>query len=212
MPASDPLAPAAGAVVDLTTVVRHVRSAPPRLGATRLICVDGPSGSGKTVLAKRLAAAASRLGPTPPVVQLDDLYEGWSGLDGVGERLESWLLAPLRAGRPGCYRRYDWGREEYAEWHDVPVAPLVILEGVGAAASAIEPDANLLVWVEAPRALRFDRGIERDGEAYRPHWEAWAAAEDKHFARERTAERAQLRIDGAPSRAYDPESQVVTLG
>jgi hypothetical protein len=37
-------------------------------------------------------------------------------------------------------------------------------------------------------------GIARDGEAYRPHWERWAAQERAHFAAEGTRERADLRL------------------
>jgi hypothetical protein len=40
------------------------------------------------------------------------------------------------------------------------------------------------------------RGVERDGDAFAPHWEAWARAEDDHFAAENTAERADLTVDG----------------
>ena len=39
----------------------------------------------------------------------------------------------------------------------------------------------------------------RDGEAFAPYWEQWAAAEAEHFARHRTRERAHLVLDGAGS-------------
>lgn len=59
------------------------------------------------------------------------------------------------------------------------------------------PYLTALVYVEAPPELRYERGIERDGEAFRPHWERWAAQEDVLFHRERTRDRADVVIDGS---------------
>ena len=55
--------------------------------------------------------------------------------------------------------------------------------------------AAVRVFLEADRALRLRRGIERDGDAYRPHWERWAAQERRLFARDGTRQRADLVID-----------------
>ena len=46
------------ALTGFAALAERVRAAPPRLGGTRLVCVDGPAGSGKTTFAARLAAAA----------------------------------------------------------------------------------------------------------------------------------------------------------
>ena len=67
---------------------------------------------------------------------------------------------------------------------------LLIVEGAGCGARLIAERAVLLVWVEAPRDVRFRRGMVRDGETYRPHWERWARQEKAHFAAELTACRA----------------------
>ncbi|WP_020577510.1 hypothetical protein [Actinopolymorpha alba] len=195
----------------LAYVADVVHAARPRLGTVRLVCIDGPACSGKTTLASRLARALD-LVPAVQVLHMDDLYEGWDGLPGVWERLEKWVLAPLRAGRPGRYRRYDWQRGEYAEWHDVPLGLALIVEGVGSADRPVDADAVLKVWVDAPTALRFERGVARDNGGFGPYWHGWAEAERVHFATERTAERADLLVDGAPDVAYDPETEVVLLG
>ena len=166
------------------------RSRPPTLGPGRLICVDGPAGSGKTTLAAGLAARASA-----PVVHMDDLYPGWDGLPLVDAQLES-LLRPLAEGEPGSYRRYDWHLAEFAETVTVPPADLLVVEGVGSGSSKVADVVTVLVWVEAPHDLRMRRGIDRDGEAFAPYWEAWARAEDEVFARERTRDRADLIMDG----------------
>src|SRR5659263_753650 len=125
-----------------------------------------------------------------------DRYEGWSGLEGtLWPRLVAQVLEPLRRGRPGRYKRYDWVAGAFADWVDVPVPDVLVLEGCGAARRASEPDAVLSVWVEAPAALRLARGLERDGEAMRDEWIAWSASEAAHFDRERTRERAGVRLD-----------------
>ena len=47
----------------------------PRLGGVRVIAIDGPAGSGKTTLGDALAERGAA------VLHLDDLYDGWSGLE-----------------------------------------------------------------------------------------------------------------------------------
>ena len=71
-----------------------------------------------------------------------------------------------------------------------------MLEGVGSGASRFDPLRTVLAWVEAPYDLRMRRGLERDGDAFAPHWEQWAADEDALFAREQTRARADVVIDG----------------
>jgi hypothetical protein len=51
------------------------------------------------------------------------------------------------------------------------------------------------VWVEAERPVRFARGIERDGETYRPPWERWARQEAALFAADGTRDRADVVLD-----------------
>lgn len=174
-----------------TTVER-----PSTLGAARLVCVDGPAGSGKSTLGEAVRAAVAGRG-TADLVHTDDLLDGWGGLDEAGRSLEEAVLAPLREGRAGRYRRYDWHAERFAE--EVAVAPvdLLVVEGVGSWRAAYAPWVTTLVWVEAPQDLRLARGLARDGEALRPQWEAWLTAEAALFSREGTREHADLVVDGS---------------
>jgi uridine kinase len=184
--------------LDPDALAAMVASQLPRAGNTRVVAVDGPSGSGKTVLAALLSASLG----AAPVVHMDDLYPGWDGLQDAVPRLVEWVLGPLSHNARARYRRFDWPTGRYAEWHEVPPAPVLVVEGVGCGARACTGYLSTLVWVEAPGALRFARGIERDGEAYRPHWERWAKQEDAHFATEGTRSRADVRVDTTTSGAW----------
>ncbi|WP_309135184.1 uridine kinase [Cellulomonas sp.] len=184
----------AAAVVDL--LADRALAGPRRLGPVRLVCVDGPAGSGKTTTAGRLAARVGERGPTAAVLHLDDLYAGWRGLEGsLWPRLSAQVLEPLRRGRPGRYQRFDWPADRFDDWVDLPVPDVLVLEGCGSARRAADAVATLRVWVEGPRDLRLRRGLERDGEAARPHWLTWMADEEAHFAREGTRGRADVRLD-----------------
>lgn len=179
------------AAVSVASLAALVLSRKPALGDVRLVCIDGPAGSGKTTLAARLADALGGV-----VLHLDDLYEGWAGLDGVADRLDAQVLTPVAAGRPGRYQRYDWEADRFADWVDLPVTAVLVVEGCGSAARAVAGRASAVVWVEAPAAVRLERGLERDGEAMRPQWLRWRALEQEHFAREGTRERADVVVDG----------------
>jgi uridine kinase len=186
----------ASTAVSVTDLAARVASAAPLLGPVRLVCVDGPAGSGKTTLADRLAGALRDGGSRVAVMHLDDLYEGWSGLGGVWDRVEAQLLAPLGRGEPGRWQRYDWTQGRFAEWHDLPTPDVLVLEGCGAAPRDVDGRAVLRLYVEAPPRLRLRRGLERDGEAMRPEWVRWQVLEAAQFATEQTRERADLVVDG----------------
>jgi uridine kinase len=133
------------------------------------------------------------------VVSLEDLYGGWDGLERGIDLLVSQVLEPLAAGRAAFVPRYDWIARQWCE--PVPLDPpeVLIVEGVGAGARRAAVFESLLVWLEATAAVRKKRALERDGEAFAPYWEHWAAAEDALLARERTPERADLVLaTGSP--------------
>ena len=168
--------------------------APATLGAGRLVCIDGPAGSGKTTLAA--AVAEGRDGDAPvrahgrPVRRL-------VGPPPVDEQLDG-LLTPLGEGRAGQLPPLRLaGRRVRRDGAPCDPVPLLVLEGVGSGAGPVRSPADGAgLGRGAVRRCGCARGLERDGDAFAPHWEQWAADERDLFARERTRERADLVVDG----------------
>ncbi len=172
----------------IDSLVARARAAP-RCGSTRLVCVDGPSGAGKTRLTAALAAALGDPPIVAPILSMDELYPGWDGLAAGVARLRAEVVAPLVAGHPATYRRWDWARGTYGERRDLGVPPLLIVEGVGAGAAP-----GLLIWLDASEEVRYRRAMDRDGATYAPYWARWSAQERAHFAADHTADRADVRL------------------
>jgi len=74
---------------------------------------------------------------------------------------------------------------------------VLVLEGCGSGRVESAPWRTLLVWVEAPPALRLARGLDRDGEHLRERWTVWMADEERHFAANGTRARADVLVDGS---------------
>ncbi|CCG03329.1 uridine kinase family protein [Blastococcus saxobsidens] len=173
-------------------LARRVLAASPRLGGTRLVCVDGPAGSGKTTLAARLTEAL----PGAVAVHMDDLYAGWT-LTGATARLAAGVLRPLSEGMPGAYHRFDWVAGRFSpDVTALPVPEVLVVEGCGSASRSVDPWAGLRVWVDADPALRLARGIARDGAHLAGEWHRWQRTESAHFGRDGTRGRADVLVDG----------------
>jgi len=163
----------------------------PRCGPVQLVAVDGPSGSGKSTLGAAIGSALDA-----PVVHMDDVYPGWDGLADAVPLVTRQVLAPLATGAEAAYRRWDWVRHRWSRRRvRVDPAPVLVLEGVGSSVRPAGDYATVCLWVEADRPVRFARGMERDGETYRPHWERWARQEAALFAADGTRDRADVILD-----------------
>lgn len=163
-----------------------------------LIAIDGPSGAGKSTFARRLAGALDEA----PIVEIDD-FVSWGDLAGWWPRLEDQVLGPLIEGRSATYQRRDWKHDpqgdRLGEWRIIPATSLVILDGVTSSRLDIVGRLTCAVWIDAPRPLRLQRGIERDGDNMREEWLRWMQREDAFFNADRTRDRADLIVDGAPT-------------
>lgn len=198
------------AVVNLRDVLAEARRRAVT-GPTRIVGVDGPSGSGKSTLARRLAALANA-----PVVQVDD-FVSWGDLAGWWPRFDAEVLGPLLAGRDATYQVRNWAGDEFGAsldgWKTTPWAPLVIVEGVTCTRQDTVGRLAYAIWVEAPRAVRWARGLDRDGhtDRYRELWTRWMSEEDEFFPADGARDRADLRVDSAPTEPHDPRTQVVAV-
>lgn len=163
---------------------------------TRLVCVDGPAGSGKTTLAAGLADEAARRGLTVSMVHMDDVYEGWDGLADAGRRVREQIVGPLTTGTAAAYERYDWHEGLFVAPVAVEATDLLLVEGVGSGDLGYADLIGLLVWVEAPAAVRLSRGLARDGSRMEGQWRRWMVDEQRLHARDRTGQRADVTVDG----------------
>lgn len=153
--------------------------------------IDGRSGAGKTELA---AAVAARV-PGSQVVALEDAYRGWRGLREGVEEVAAGVLAPLREGRPGAYRRFDWVQGRLGDPVAVAPSAVVVLEGCGAGSLPCAPYLDALVWLDAPEHERHQRAMARDDGAWLDQWSTWAEQESALLAEHDARAAADLVIE-----------------
>lgn len=161
---------------DTHRLVGIIETAEPRCGRVRVVAVDGGAAAGKSGLAVALAGRLSGAA----VLSTDALLDGWAGQFGFWSRLRDGVLAPLAAGRPGSYRRYDWLAMRFAGTVAVPVPSVLLVEGVstlGACAGRL----SVGIFLDVPRDVRERRWARRDGPLGRPELD-WLDAEDRYFA------------------------------
>ena len=202
----------------LDALATSVLARPARLRGARLICIDGRAGAGKTSLANRLAAelagsptagtasasqVSAQRSATGPVttVHMDDLYEGWAGLNTVAEVVVSELIAPWLAGEPAALAAWDWRTDRRLDPVPVELTATVVLEGVGSWSHRYADAVSTLVWLECDDETRRRRALERDGSVFAEHWDSWAVDEARVHAREQTRTHADVVIDTSPQRA-----------
>ncbi|GAA5198790.1 hypothetical protein [Microbacterium jejuense] len=175
---ADPVATSlALAVGHLTTAIEQVAASNP------VVLIDGRSGAGKSSLARTLVARWPLRGRVQ-LVALDSIYPGWDGLDDGVELARELILTPHARGIVGVWQRWDWTIGEAAEAHAVDPSLPLIVEGAGLLTPATARLGDVRVWLESPSASRKQRALDRDGDAFRPHWDRWARQEQRHVERD----------------------------
>jgi uridine kinase len=168
---------------DLSAVTAAINSSDALCGDTKIVTIDGPAGSGKTTLANELAKEFKNASGVTSVVHMDELYEGWD--DALGQklfdRIEAWILTPIRNGLSPKFLKYDWHQGKYASWSELPLTPVVIIEGVGSGHSLLRECVSQAIWVEADDHLLLDRVVHRDGEVVLDEMLIWKSRERTYF-------------------------------
>jgi uridine kinase len=179
-------------VVVLAEQIRAALSAKGREGRV-VVLIDGPAGAGKTSVARWLAWQLP--GRAVATVHMDDLYDGWGGLDdGLTNYLADEVVPQLRDGGPLVHRMYDWAAGAFAADAVVPESPVLVIEGVGSGQPVMAAESDFAVWVEASADVCAKRWEARDGAQMIQHRDQWFAAQDAHFAHHRTRQRADMVI------------------
>ncbi|HEU5139499.1 MAG TPA: uridine kinase [Bacillales bacterium] len=183
---------------------------------TIIVGIDGFGGAGKRTLAREMETLCSDV----TVVEMDDFFlpsverEKNRKQNEIGDvdwrRVKDQVLMPLSQDQDGRYQRYDWDLDQLAEWHRVPTCGIVVVEGVYATRNELAGFYDYKIWVESPRELRLQRGIERDGEDARDWWENnWMPEEERYDRAQNPRASADLLIDGTGQSAAISEGEVI---
>jgi len=140
---------------------------------------------GERARARSRAWLASEL--AADVIHTDEFASWDNPVDWWPELLDR-ALKPLARGAAAQYQPTAWAGEQRAPVIIEP-AGTVLLEGVTAYLA-------YSIWVDTHRAVRMQRGIDRDGEGARRQWERWMEAEDRYIESERPAEHADIVVPG----------------
>ncbi len=154
---------------------------------TPIVLIDGRAGAGKSSFAEQLCNNLFReLESSPRLVTMEDLYEGWVGLEAGSLYLLKSILTPLHQGLEANWQVWDWGKsvrgndgEPGNGWRSFAGGNVLIIEGCGSISSETALLANLRVWIESPEAVRKARYSQRDGGKFDDQWLNWASQEDQ---------------------------------
>ncbi len=203
-------------IIDMVELAIQIKSR--AIGYPRaLVGIDGPGASGKTTLAQQLVAAMS----DAYLVHVDDFYLPSSRRNErsgeVGQafdlpRLAEQVVVPGSAGKALRYQRYDWAKDQLAQWVEVPSSVPVVVEGVFCLAAELRSAYTFKIWCHANSTLRLTRGLARDGMKAQSIWvDTWIPAENE-YARSQHPERVvDLIADSSPVGGNDQVFRRSTL-
>jgi uridine kinase len=91
----------------------------------------------------------------------------------------------------------DWNDAQLRDWCVVEPGGVVVIEGVGALDVRLRDAYDQRIWVETPREICFERGLQRDGPGALPLWEAWSEKEARYWLEQRPRDSADVIVDGS---------------
>jgi uridine kinase len=174
-----------------TTVVSEVSHQVRSLASSNqclLIGIDGCGGSGKTTFAAELSESLH----AAPIIHMDDFYKPSQerrcttnslsiGCQFDWQRLEKEVLASLTTRGYAHYQRYDWNTDRLGAMQYIRSDSPVLVEGIYVLRPELLSYYTIRLWIECPKEIRLQRGIERDGEQARSQWEDdWMKEEERY--------------------------------
>jgi cytidylate kinase len=123
---------------------------------------------------------------------MDDLYDGWDGLQSGVDYLQRMVLNPVAARKKASWQEFDWSLGERVRWREFEGQTPLIVEGCGSISRLAAEAAQIRVWVESDAELRFKRWVEREGSD--ENFGRWAAQEVEFYSRERSPELADVVV------------------
>jgi len=165
----------------------------------KFIVIDGHGGSGKSTLAEELAKELNA-----EIIHTDDFasFDNWSNWWPL---IIEQVFKPIQDGATKLnYPRSKWWDDHEPEpVVDQPVTNIMILEGVSALREEFREYIDFGVYVDTPREICLQRGLERDrnndGKSDREIlalWDKWLKNEDKYIARDNPKEYADIVVEG----------------
>ena len=95
----------------------------------------------------------------------------WDGVD--RPRLRAEVFEPFRNGKPGLFRRYDWGTHQLGSPEAIPSAQVLVVDAIGLFNPELDGMFDLTVWVDVDLSLATERGMARDRRLGRTHEQLW---------------------------------------
>ena len=165
---------------------------------TKFIGIDGHGGSGKSTFAAKLSQRISA-----EIIHVDD-FTGLIDYPGGTDRLIELVIRPvLRGEKTLSYEPAKWGPTHApTSVKGQPVTEIMIIEGVDSLSPALRQYISFSVFVDTPISTCFERGTERDKNNYdsienvRKLWDIWLKKEQVLFDSQKTAEYADIVVDG----------------
>lgn len=183
---------------NLTEIIREKN---PKVGKTLFIAVDGHGGSGKSTLAKWLS---EKLGAE--IIHTHD-FAGWDNPLNWYPNVIKQVFEPIKGGVSTLsYQPASWWENHHPDpIENQPATPIMILEGVSSSRSEFRDYISLSIFVDTPKDVCLERGVNRDTgtgkgiEELTKIWEEWFAEEDVYIKRDNPKENADIVIDGTRS-------------
>jgi GrpB-like predicted nucleotidyltransferase (UPF0157 family)/uridine kinase len=178
------------------------------VGQTLFVAIDGHGGSGKSSLATHLATNLNA-----SVVRTDDFAAPDNPFDWWSLVIRN-VFRPIQAGaKTLSYERSQWwGHHQPEPVVDQPVTSVMILEGVSSCRKEFRDFVSVSIFVNTPRAVCLQRGVERDrptgksDEELVQIWTEWFDEEDRYLQRDQPQLYADVVVDG--TRPFDHQIDI----